>query len=177
MQSFVVQNFQKHYPFFEKSKRSVLVSLLKYNQLLIANLKPLVGNNNFHVKYFNSFLIFSFFLQKLKNIFKNNLILSLKYFLLKTTTYNLTYVCRKVNYKPCTSRLFAPIYILPQTYSTLFFRKSVLNHQILQILNYLLMLNLTPSNFFYVHTTTLVLPLNFSFLNFLNLFYFKLRNY
>ena len=176
MQSFVVQNFHKPYPFFDKTKRSALVYLLKYNQLIIINLKPFT-NNNFFSKYFNSFLVFSFFLQKLKKIFKNNLTLSLKYFLLKITTRNLTYFCKKTPYKSSMYSLYTPIYILPQTHSTLFFRKSVLNHQVLQILNYLLTLHLVPLNFFYVQTTTLFLPSNFFFLNFLNLFYFKLRNY
>ena len=124
--------------------------------------------------YFNPFLIFTFLFKKLHNIIKINFILSLKYKALKTTLSN-------INYKPNSSKktnLINNNSILKTIkYTSIPFYKYNYNKLIYFTLNKLLSLYQTNNNTYTLFIKNTPITNNLYFFLFINLFYFKVRNY
>jgi len=174
MQSFVVQNFFKIYPINEKTKKQLPSILLKYNNYLLVNI---MGNLNvtlklLHTKYFQPFSLFTHIFEKITNTVTNNLLKSIKYWLLQKT---LTYLNQPPQYKYLDKKNF--LYTNTTKSLTGVSYKTNLNKLLLFILSVISGNYMCNTNFFKVNTSTLPLNTNFYFFTFINLFYFKTRSY
>jgi len=181
IQSFVLQNFFNPYPINSKTTKTFYAVLLKYNSIILLNVLGTFSQLNQINKYYhNPFLIFLFIFKKLHNTLKLNLVLSLKYSVLKTLLYKINNnpkYCISKNKSLLTHNTFGMSRLKTIKYTSIPFYKYDYNKLIYLIL-YKLVTMYQPYNNTHVFTVkNLPLKINFFFFTFLNLFYFKIRNY
>jgi len=178
IKSFVVQNFNQQYPFNQKTYRHLYaVALDYYKILLVYLLKTLVGtrSSNLLNYYYNIYVLYAYYITKSITSLPSNLLFSIKYFFLQQSTIGITIVSQKTPH--LVSKPAFKTYLSVITHTSLNFAKNRLN----QIL-YLNLFILVSSYFSYIKSysmtqVSLTLNVNFYFLTFINLFYFKIRNY
>jgi hypothetical protein len=177
--SFVVQNFNKTYPFLEKSPRhNYNLILLNNNFLFIQLAKSVQSLTFFTSKYFSFYRMYNFFHNTFTAGLTINLLLSSKHFMLKEllnllsfnidSTYK--YLCLDVKNIKSTHRQ-----IVKST--SLNFKKYNYNTLLYTHMFILVTVYFTWVNTFTISTVNTCLNKNLSFYMFINLFYFKTRNY
>lgn len=143
-------------------------SFLKVNiiQYFFAQLTPI------NTKYFNVIEMYRYVLYRFSNTIINNLLLSIKYWLLVKLTNTLKYdnkvVCLNVPIKNYCNTI--------RVVSSFFF-KNKLNNLLLFKLYVLSSFYFSYINIFTVYNSLINLPQIFTIIPFINLFYFKVRNY
>lgn len=133
-----------------------------------------IGNNQLLNYYLNPFLIFTFIFKKLHNIIKINFILSIKYRVLKNILNKTTLkpISPKKNHNINTNSILKTV-----KYVSIPFYKYNYNKLIYLILNKLLTLYQSNNNIYTLSIKNTPIKTNLSFFVFINLFYFKVRNY
>jgi hypothetical protein len=126
---------------------------------------------NYH---FNPFLIFTFLFKNLHNIIKTGFVLSIKYKALKTT---LSKINHKTNSSKNTHNTYSNSILKNIRYVSIPFYKYNYNKLIYLILNKLLVLYQSNINSHTLSIKNIPINNNLFFYTFINLFYFKVRNY
>jgi hypothetical protein len=121
--------------------------------------------------YFNTFNVYRYVFINLDNTIKTNLLKSLKYLLLRQLDKSTSEVKSKLSHQKLNT------YPLSVTSVTTPTSKTATNKFLFFILNLVLSNYKTQYNFFEVKTSSLPLSINLQFFTFINLFYFKIRNY
>lgn len=177
MLSFVVQNFFKNYPINEKTPKSIYYVTLKFNKSFILSVINMYSLSTFfRNNYFSVYRLHSTLVNLSYKLQPNNLLLSLKFLSLN---YLLDFFKNKNKKK---SNQFPQLlsiknYLIPLKSTSVPFFKNKLNN--LFYLNIILTLYKYVSvvNFFNVTKLLLVKNPNLRLVTFLNLFYFKIKNY
>ena len=179
IKSFVVQNFSKTYPFLEKSPRhNYDIILFNTKPLLVHLIKSIKSLKPATNGYFSFFRMYNFFTNVFTITFTTNLLLSSKYVMFKRLWDVLVFGTKTINTQ--TQQLpnnlkFTHKYIVKCT--SLNFKKNHYNtllytHMFVLITNYF-----TCVNNFTINTIHTCINPNLTFYMFINLFYFKIRNY
>jgi len=173
--SFVVQNFFKNYPINEKTPKSIYYVTLKFNKSFILSVINMCSHSTFFCKnYFSVYNFHSTLINRSYKLQPNNLLLSLKFLSLN---YLLYFFNNKNKSNQVTQLASVKRYLIPLKSTSVPFFKNKLNN--LFYLNIILTLYkyISVVNSFNVTKLLLVKNPNLRLVTFLNLFYFKIKNY
>lgn len=169
IESFVVQNYKNIYPLLEKSKKYTYTIVLKYNYVLIISfLKTITNLKTILKRSIDPFYLLNFFITKFENIFINNLLISTKFYLFKSLILSKK---KYLSNKPKKPYLNSFKFITIPFYKNKLTQNFYFNFLINSLLYY------PYTNLLQFYHSILPLNLNLKFFIFLNLFYFKIRNY
>jgi hypothetical protein len=163
------------YPLTEKTQRHLFTTLLQSNKYLkVYLIQTLLTHAFIYNKYFNVIYLYKYILYKLSNTLISNLVLSTKYFSLKLAINS--------NVKDVTSipKTFTPpktIYYYTVKKISSFFHKTKTNKILYLYVHFLMSYYHTHTNLTKLASSGVFLIKNFNLLTFINLFYFKIRNY
>ena len=127
-----------------------------------------------HTKYFHSLTLFIHIFEKIINTVTNNLLKSIKYWLLKKVLVYLNQTPKKKTIH-LSKEPFTYLYTVKAVTGVSY--KTNLNKLLLFVLNIIAGNYLCNTKFFTVKTSTIPLNTNFYLFTFINLFYFKTRSY
>jgi hypothetical protein len=177
--SFVVQNFNKTYPFLEKSPRHNYNLILLNNKFLFIQLVKSKQNLSLYTfKYFSFFRMYNFFHNTFTVVLTINLLLSSKYAMLKELLSLLSFNTDSThNYTHLNVKNIKSTHRQVVKSTSLNFKKYNYNTLLYTHMFVLITVYFTWVNNFIISTVNTCLNKNLSFYMFINLFYFKTRNY
>lgn len=163
----------------ERTKRQPYSVILKNNNIILTSFVNYVNKNLNYItiKYFNNFIIFQYLFNNLNNVLLTNLLKSLVYVLLYNINNSLIPVTNiNNNYKNYINKKVITYSYVVKTL-TIFLHKNKLTKLLYFTLKLITNNYTNPTNSLLITTNNLVVTSSFQFFVFLNLFYFKVRNY
>ena len=149
------------------------------NNIILTSFVNYINKNLSYItiKYFNNFIIFQYLFNNLNNVLLTNLLKSLVYVLLYNINNNLIPVTNiNNNYKNYINKKVITYSYVVKTL-TIFLHKNKLTKLLYFTLKLITNNYTNPTNSLLITTNNLVVTSSFQFFVFLNLFYFKVRNY
>jgi hypothetical protein len=171
----------KLHTFFKTTSLIIIFILNTFNYQLDPT--TVYGINN-KIKYFYNLHLLSTVYKSLKIIFfkknsllTNNLTKSLLYNIIRNIKIPFKNTCTKPRLNSPTNKLSNVYYSIPQQVFTLSLHKSKFKTILFLYINLLTVLYVNCPATYNIRNTYLYMPSNFNILTFINLFYFKIRNF